>query len=309
MRLSSKLKLRHLEIFVEVARKKSVTAAAEALNMTQPGVTRTIRELEQVCQKPLVEKHGRGIRLSPYGEVFLDYAGLSLAQARDGVRALTELDEGQGAPVEIGALPTVSATIVPDTIARLLASGARSRFTVITGDNQHLLDQLRRGNLDLVVGRLPAPESMLGLTFDPLFRDRVVAVTAADHPLANALHINQEDLEQFPVLMPSKGSIIRPMVDRLMLEQGLSAPQATIETVSDSFGRSYTRRYQAIWIISQGVVTPDLEDGSFKKLAIDTSSTAGPVGLCIRREHRLSPSAQQFANTLRLVIDEMVPPA
>lgn len=96
MRLSSSLKLRHLEVFVEVARKMSVTQAAEALGMTQPAVTRALRELEAVCGKPLVEKHGRGIRLSSYGELFRDHAGRSLALARDGVALLQGLGRRRG---------------------------------------------------------------------------------------------------------------------------------------------------------------------------------------------------------------------
>ncbi|MEC9310968.1 MAG: pca operon transcription factor PcaQ, partial [Pseudomonadota bacterium] len=222
MRLSSQLKLRHLEVFVEVARQDSVTQAAEALGMTQPAVTRTLRELEAVVGKPLVERHGRGIRLSAYGEMFRDHAGRSLALARDGVAMLQGLDEAEGPRVAIGALPTVSATVVPDALAALRTEGSHSRFSVRTGDNQYLLDQLRRGNLDVVVGRLPAPDHMVGLDFDPLFRERVVAVVAHDHPLAALPHVPSEAFEDYPVLMPSEGSIIRPLVDRMFLEQGVT---------------------------------------------------------------------------------------
>ncbi len=303
MRLSAELKLRHLEVFVEVARQESVTQAAEALGMTQPAVTRTLRELEGVVGKPLVERHGRGIRLSAYGEMFRHHAGRSLALARDGVAMLRELDEAEGPRVAIGALPTVSATAVPEALARLRAEGSRSRFSVVSGDNRYLLDQLRRGNLDVVVGRLPAPDHMVGLDFDPLFRERVVAVVAVGHPLATASHLPTSAFEDFPVLMPSEGSIIRPMVDRMFLEQGLTLPRFPIETVSATFGRRFTLQHQAIWIISHGVVRADLEDGVLQLLPLNTDSTLGPVGLCIRSEHRLSAAAERFCATLRQACD------
>lgn len=299
MRLSDRLKLRHLEVFVEVARKASVTQAAEALGMTQPAVTRALRELEQVCGKPLVEKHGRGIRLSAYGEMFRDPAGRSLALARDGVTMLNSLGEAEGPKVAIGALPTVSATVVPDALARLRREGSHSRFSVMTGDNKFLLDQLRRGELDVVVGRLPAPENMVGVGFDPLFRERAVAVVAVDHPLAHLSQLPDTALQDYPVLMPNEGSIIRPYVDRMFLEEGLQPPRFPIETVSSTFGRRFTLAHQAIWIISHGVVQSDLEEGVLVRLSIDTSSTLGPVGLCIRSEHKLSPAAHRFCNTLR----------
>lgn len=299
MRFSSSLKLRHLEVFVEVARKMSVTQAAEALGVSQPAVTRALRELEAVCGKPLVERHGRGIRLSAYGELFLDHAGRSLALARDGVALLRGLDEAEGPLVAIGALPTVAADLVPDTLAQLRNSGAPGRFKVMSGDNQYLIDQLRRGQLDLVVGRMPAPETMAGVEFDPLYRERVAAVVASGHPLAGAPHVTPGAFEDYPVLMPSEGSIIRPLVERMFLEQGLTMPRFPVETVSSTFGRRFVLQHRAVWIISQGVVRPDLEAGTMAALPLDTGATLGPVGLCRRREHQLSVPAQRFSTVLR----------
>lgn len=299
MRLSSSLKLRHLEVFVEVARKMSVTQAAEALGMTQPAVTRALRELEDVCGKPLVEKHGRGIRLSSYGELFRDHAGRSLALARDGVALLQGLGEAEGPLVSIGALPTVAADLVPDTLAQLRAGSAPGRFMVMSGGNQYLIDQLRRGSLDVVVGRLPAPETMAGVEFDPLYRERAAVVVAKSHPLAGVAHLPPGGVEDYPVLMPSEGSIIRPLVERMFLEQGLALPRFPVETVSPSFGRRFVLAHQAVWIISHGVVRPDLEAGTMAALPLNTDSTLGPVGLCTRREHQLSAAAQRFCAALR----------
>ncbi|KPD14122.1 pca operon transcription factor PcaQ [Phaeobacter sp. 11ANDIMAR09] len=299
MRLSAHLKLRHLEVFVEVARQTSVTQAAEALGMTQPAVTRALRELEAVCGKPLVERHGRGIRLSPYGEMFRHHAGRSLALARDGVAMLQGLEADEGPQLRIGALPTVSATLVPDALAQMQAGMARSRFLVNTGGNQYLLDQLRRGDLDLVVGRLPAPERMVGIDFEPLFHERVAVVVASEHPLAGLGHLPVEALQSYPVLMPAQGSIIRPLVEQMFLEQGLVMPQAPIETVSATFGRRFVLDHGAIWFISQGVVRADLAAGIVHELPLDTTSTLGPVGLCIRSEHQLSATGARFCACLR----------
>ncbi len=299
MRLSVHLKLRHLEVFVEVARQTSVTQAAEALGMTQPAVTRALRELEAVCGKPLVERHGRGIRLSPYGEMFRHHAGRSLALARDGVAMLQGLEADEGPQLRIGALPTVSATLVPDALAQMQAGMGRSRFLVNTGGNQYLLDQLRRGDLDLVVGRLPAPERMVGIDFEPLFHERVTVVVASEHPLAGLGHLPVEALQSYPVLMPAQGSIIRPLVEQMFLEQGLVMPQAPIETVSATFGRRFVLDHGAIWFISQGVVRADLAAGIVRELPLDTTSTLGPVGLCIRSEHQLSATGARFCACLR----------
>lgn len=299
-----RIKLRHLETFVEVARLKSVSRAAENLHLTQPAVTRTIRELEDICGRPLVERDGRGIRISLHGEIFLKHAGSSLAAARNGINALAELSVTDGPKIRLGALPTVSASIIPQAVSDYLNSGMRNRLKVVTGENRALLDQLRNGELDLVMGRLPAPENMQGLIFEPLFRDKVILVARAGHPLAKHKQFRVEALNRFPVLVPTRQSIIRPFVDRLFVEQGITEPEQVIETVSDAFGRRFVEDYQAIWIISRGVVSAEIESGRFVSLPVDTDSTIGSVGLSTKADAALTPATSYFADIIRKIVAE-----
>ncbi|OKL45692.1 pca operon transcription factor PcaQ [Pseudovibrio exalbescens] len=294
-----RLKLRHLEAFVEVARLSSVSRAAEVLNLTQPAVTRTIRELEEICGRPLIEKDGRGIKISQFGEMFLKHAGTSLAAARNGINALAQFSAEDGPMIRLGALPTVSAALIPDAVDTYIASGMRNRLHIVTGENKVLLNQLRNGELDMVMGRLPAPENMQNLTFEPLYRESVVFAVDASHPLAGDAQVSVDQLGAYPVLMPSADSIIRPFVDRLFIEQGIPEPQNAIETVSDSFGRAFTRAHMAIWIISRGVISAEIQSGQFVELPIDTSSTRGSVGLVVRSDQSLGPASQFFADILK----------
>jgi LysR family pca operon transcriptional activator len=293
-----RLKLRHLEAFVEVSRQNSVSRAAEVLHLTQPAVTRTIRELEEICGQPLIEKDGRGIRITHYGEVFLRHAGTSLAAARNGINALSQLNYSDGPMVRIGALPTVAASLIPQAVKAFLDTGLRNRLHIVTGENHVLLDQLRNGELDLVMGRLPAPENMQGLVFEPHYRERVVFAVDKNHPLAGNPQISVSELDAYPVLMPSVASIIRPFVDRLFIEHGIPEPEQAIETVSDSFGRAFTQEYNAIWIISRGVIAREIECGQFVELPIDTRATVGSVGLNMRAGETLDTAAQCFAEIL-----------
>ncbi len=295
MLLSDRIRLRHLEIFVEIARHGSVTRAAEALSLTQPAVSRSLRELETTLGKPLTEKAGRGLRLSPFGVSFVEKAARAVALARE---AVDETRRSDGPPVALGALPTVSATIVPEAVARFRALALGSRLTVRSGENDVLLEQLQRGALDLVVGRLPAPERMLGLTFEPLYRERVVAVVARDHRLAGR-PLTPDALAAGPVLVPSRGSIIETSVARLLLEHGLTPPQDAIATVSDSFGRAFVLDHGAVWFISEGVVRADLAAGRMTALPLDTATTLGPVGLCLRQDAALASAALRLADLLR----------
>ena len=277
--MDQRIKFRHLQTFLEVARQRSVGKAADALAITQPAVTRTMRELEDILGVSLLEKDGRGIRISHFGEVFLKHAGESLAAVQRGMDSLAQALKSEGPPVRIGTLPTASATIMPDAVAEFLATGTGSQVTIVSGENRVLLNSLRLGELDLVVGRLAAPEYMTGLSFEPLYSEEVAIIVSPNHPLLARRNFTLGALANYTVLMPTKNSVIRPFVDRLLLTNGIPDLPNTVETVSDSFGRAFVTRHDAIWFISRGVVADELQSGRLAELEIDMGETRGAVGL------------------------------
>jgi LysR family pca operon transcriptional activator len=299
------IKFRHLQTFLEVARQRSVGKAADVLHVSQPAVTKTIRELEGALDVKLFEKEGRGIRITRYGEVFLRHAGASVAAIQQGIDSVSRAQTNSGPPLRIGALPTVSARIMPKAIQLFLAEETGSPVKIVTGENLVLLDQLRVGVLDLVVGRLAAPEQMTGLSFEHIYSEQVVLVVRREHPLLKAKSFNFSRLREFTILMPTRGSIIRPFAERFLLAHGIAELPVEIETVSDAFGRALLRQSDAIWIISEGVVAGDLADGTLMKLPIDTSETKGSVGLTTRADTEQSPAVEIVARTIRETVKEL----
>lgn len=280
----ARVKLRHLQTLLEVARQKSVGKAAQALNVSQPAVTKTIRELEEILDVVLFEREGRGIRLTRHGDVFLRHAAAALTAIRQGVDSVSQERFGEAPAIRVGALPTVSTRIMPMAMSLFLNEGIWCRVKIVTGDNAVLLEQLRLGDLDLVVGRLAAPEKMTGFSFEHLYSEQVVFAVRRDHPLLGLPTVPFKDLGNYPVLMPIKGSIIRPVVESYLLANGIHGFPNHVETVSDAFGRAFVRTSDAVWIISEGVVAGDISEGLLARLPLDTSETKGPVGLTVRTD-------------------------
>lgn len=302
--IDSRIKFRHLQTFLEVARQKSVMKAAAILHISQPAVTKTIREMESELGVAVFERDGRGIRITRYGEVFLRHAGAAITALRQGIDSVSNERSGEGVPIRIGALPTVSTRVMPHAISLFLQEETQSRIKIVTGENAVLLEQLRLGDLDLVVGRLAAPEKMTGFSFEHLYSEQVVFAVGASHPLL----YSQEDifslLAEFPILMPTKASIIRPFVDRFLIANGVATLPTQIETVSDAFGRAFVRSSNAVWIISSGVVADDVDDRSLALLPIDTSETRGPVGLTMRADITPSLPLMILMQTIREAAEE-----
>lgn len=297
--IDSRVKVRHLQTFVEVARQKSVVKAAELLHVSQPAVTKTIRELEEVLGVAVFERDGRGIKITRYGDVFLRHAGAALTALRQGLDSVSQERFGEAPPIRIGALPTVSTRIMPRAIELFLKENTWSRIKMVTGENAVLLEQLRIGDLDLVVGRLSSPDKMTGFSFEHLYSEQVVFAVRADHPLLKTKQSLFANLANYIVLMPTRASIIRPFVESFLIANGVASLPNQIETVSDSFGRAFVRTSDAIWIISAGVVATDIADGLLGILPIDTSETRGPVGLTMRTDAIASLPLSILIQTIR----------
>ncbi|KQW61710.1 MULTISPECIES: pca operon transcription factor PcaQ [unclassified Ensifer] len=307
--VNARVKFRHLQTFVEVARQKSVMKAAELLHVSQPAVTKTIRELEEVLGVAVFEREGRGIKITRYGEVFLRHAGAALTALRQGLDSVSQERSGDGVPVRIGALPTVSTRIMPKAMSLFLKEDTGARIKIVTGENAVLLEQLRVGDLDLVVGRLAAPEKMTGFSFEHLYSEQVVFAVRAGHPLLSGAQSAFAHLGDYPVLMPTRASIIRPFVEHFLIANGIPGLPNQIETVSDAFGRAFVRASDAIWIISAGVVASDIEDGTLAVLPIDTSETKGPVGLTMRADSIPSLPLSILMQTIREAAAAIAPKA
>lgn len=294
------VRLRQLSTFLEVARLGAVGKAADQLGITQPAVTRTIRELEAALGTRLVTREGRGIRLTAAGEEFRRHAGASVAAFRQGFDALKGLADRAAPQIKVGALPTVSARIMPRAVSELLAS-TPARIRIVTGENSVILDQLGRAELDVVVGRLAAPERMRGFSFEHLYSEQVRFVVRSGHPLTALREPALAEIAAYPVVMPTSTSIIRPFVERLLISHGLGEPATRIESVSDSFGRAFIRDSDAVWIISEGVVADDIAAGAFVALPIDTADTRGAVGITLRVDQERSAALEGFLRIVRRI--------
>ena len=299
MALDQRVKYRHLQCFLEVARQRSVVKAAAALSVTQPAVSKSMRELEDVLGVALFERRGRGVALTRFGDVFLRYAGASVTALRQGIDSITQARTRGAVPIKVGALPTVSTRVMPLAVQLFKQENMGTIVRVVTGDNSVLLSQLRTGDLDLVVGRLADPELMTGLSFEHLYSERVCFVVRPGHPLLKDKPFDLAGIARHTMLMPAEGSIIRPLVDRFLITHGVASIPDQIETVSMAFGRRYTRMTDAVWVISRGVVLDDLADGELAEFPVDTEATNGPVGLTNRADTPTSLPSVMLMHTIR----------
>lgn len=297
--LPNGIRMRHLTTFVEVSRAKSFVKAADALAVTQPAVSKTVRELETLLAAPLLDRSRRVVTLTPFGEIFLRHAEASLVSLRRGVGALLDARSPQAPPVRIGALPTVSARLLPQVLRAFMAAGLGAVPQVVTGPNAYLLSQLRGGDLDIVIGRMGSPGEMADFAFEHLYSERIAFVVRPGHPLLRNAPLEPAKIADYEMIMPPPGSAIHPVVEQLVLTLGLARPATVLQTVSSAFGRAYVRGGDAVWLISEGVVRQDVADGTLAALPVDTAQTLGPVGITTRADRPVDPANETLLGELR----------
>jgi LysR family transcriptional regulator, pca operon transcriptional activator len=291
------IKLRHLSAFVETIRCGSMKFAAARIYLTQPAISKTLKDLETILGARLLERDRGGITLTREGAVFRQFAEQGLAALSHGITSLDAMGAGAAVPLQIGALPSVAADLLPDVILGFDDLSPATPVTVEDGPIGALVDRLRSGDLDLVIGRMGRPDTMNGLSFTQLYSEQVVFAVSADHPLAQCDSVAA--LADWRVLYPPKGAAIRPLVDRFMIARGISEWRNRLDTVSGAFGRSMTLGpAQAVWIISQGVVSRDIAAGRMVTLPIDSSEMVGPVGILARSEEDPTPAMRLFRQVL-----------
>ncbi|MGV0909873.1 pca operon transcription factor PcaQ [Martelella sp. FOR1707] len=287
--LNPRLRMRHLRCFLETARRGSLSGAANALHISQPAVSKTIRELEEILGVELFDRSGRRLTLTRAGKIFQQYGGQALANL---TRAQDLVREGrpQRTRLVVGALPTASTSLVPQAALTLRQTAPECMLRVTTGPNWLLLSQLREGALDMVVGRMASAALMEGLSFRQLYSERIVAVVRRDHPLDGKMP-DAESLRNYPLMLPPPGAVIAPLVTAYLHALGLAQPEPAFESVALAFGRRVVLDSDTIWFISEGVVRDELEGGTLATLAIDDDLLGGPVGVSMRTN--VTPTAEQ----------------
>lgn len=215
-----------LPLLVAVGETGQVTLAAATLGVPQPTLSRGLARLGAVLGTPVIEKHGRGIRLTPAGEALVPHARAALVAVAAGVEAVREQDAQASGTIGIAFQNTLGDRVVPALIKAFRAEHPRSRFELTQGSHGQCLQALDSGAAEIAL--ISPIEERPDLTVVPLHAEPLVLLVPPGHRLAGLPRIDFVDAagESFIGLKPGFG--LRSMLDDLARASGFT-PQIAFE--------------------------------------------------------------------------------
>lgn len=295
---SQRIRLRHLHTFVAVAQQGTLGRAAETLNLSQPALSKTLNELEQLTGTRLFERGRLGAQLTLVGEQFLTHAVKVLDALNTAGQALNRKEGLNSDIVRIGALPTAALGIVPSVIGQFHQQQKDITLQVATMNNTMLLAGLKSGEIDIGIGRMSDPELMSGLNYELLFLESLKLVVRPGHPLLQET-VTLSRVMEWPVVVSPKGTLPRQNAETLLQSQGCKIPSGCIETLSASLSRQLTVDYDYVWFVPSGAVKDDLRRGLLAALPVPTQGAGEPIGILTRVDATLTAGTQTLLSAIR----------
>ena len=194
----SGIQLVQVEGFLEVARRGSVSRAAEALFITQPTLTARLQGLERELGTPLFLRTPHGMRLTDAGRAWIPYAERALRALVDGRDALEQVITASAGHLMIAAAPAVSTYVLPDLLERFVAAHPRVEVSVRTGHSEDVVELVLRDEVQLGLGRaIRHPE----LELRQFHTEDLVLVCAPDHPFTQLSSVTMAQVAAAGVLL------------------------------------------------------------------------------------------------------------
>ncbi|MFK4272387.1 LysR family transcriptional regulator [Streptomyces milbemycinicus] len=231
------MELQQMRYVIAVAETNSFTRAAERCLVVQSALSHQISRLEKELGARLFERTSRRVRLTPAGAAFLPAARQCLdAAERAAAEVAAAVGEVRGR-LAVGLIPTVTAVDIPGALRDFRQRYPQVRIGLRVGASEDLVEQVKQGALDVAFLGLPTTSRPQGVAAHELARDRLVAVVAPDHPLADEPEVDLRRLATEVFVDLPAGTAGRAQSDQAFSAAGLGRDVAFEVTTADFIGR------------------------------------------------------------------------
>lgn len=210
------IELRELRLFVGVAESRSFSACADKYGISQPALSRTIRQMEERLGARLFDRDTRTVNLSAAGEHLLPTAERIIREVDLGLQGLKQFVTGSRGRIVAACLPSLSASLLPGAIASFKTEAPDVEFEIIDGLSGDVIEAVLQGKADLGLALRPVQDS--ALEYREICLDPFGLVCRDDDPLAQAPSASWTDFERRPFIAMAPHSSVRMMTDAAFIQ-------------------------------------------------------------------------------------------
>ena len=286
------VKLESYRVFKEVAEVGNITAAAQALYISQSAVSQSIKQLENDLQTRLFSRNSRGVTLTAEGRMLYEYVRSAMGLLETGEAKLSQTRELQMGQLIIGASDTVTSQFLLPYLDSFHREHPAIHMQIISGRSHKVLGLLRSGKVDIAFASTPT--DLTSLETYPCFPTHSIFVAGAGYPCDFDHVYSLEEMSAFPLILLERKASSRLYLERFFLQNGLKlnpeielgARSLLVDLAAIGFG---------VAGVTEEFVTRDLESGRLRQLKTSFQIPPRSVDMCMLRDVPQTAAAERFA--------------
>jgi LysR family transcriptional regulator, benzoate and cis,cis-muconate-responsive activator of ben and cat genes len=292
------MELRHLRYFVAVAEELNMTRAAARLHVSQPPLSRQIRDLEDDLGVELIHHGSKPIRLTEAGQIFFSEAQAVLQRAAEATRSVKAICADANGQLNIGYAPSLTVKLLPEILRQFHEKNPAAQIHLHDLSTEEILCGLKDRRLDMALLIRPATKMLHGLLFENLQRYAVRVAIPLIHPLAKTRKISLEQLSNERLIAYTKSGYpeYHEMLAKLFAP-GKRTPRIAEEHDGASSMIAAVEAGHGVAVVHQGFAS--LTGSRLKLLPIQPSPAPFTIGILCRQENQ-SAIQRQFLAIARL---------
>ncbi|NWJ26893.1 LysR family transcriptional regulator [Rhizobium sp. RM] len=303
--LRAGLKMSHLRMLVMIEEHGQVSAAAAAMNMTQPAASRMLSEMEAIAKSPLCRRASRGVVLTKFGEALAKRARTILLELREASRELNQMKSGSGGSVYIGAVTAPAISLVVPAIRRAMDTYPGIEINVQVESSNILARELLAARHDFIIGRIPDDLDPSLFSIYEIGIERACLIVREGHPLLSRKPVALKDLSAYDWVFQPPGALLRRTMEDVFLAHGVAMPRNIINTPSVVLTLALVCNTNAIAPIAldmaEFVAAQQAQIGKTRVLPTEFDLNVKPYSIITTKGRVLPPSARLLYD---LVLEE-----
>ena len=292
------VRFKHLVLIDTLARTRNMHATATRMNLSQPALSKMLRDLEEQFGFALFERLPRSMPPTELGEYVVRYAQGVLADSQQFVDQVNRLRKGGHGFIRVGGIFAATPVVLPQAIAAIKARSPLLSIEVVEHSSDHLLAMLEQSKLDIMIGRFTEERVSQMVDYQPLEPEPFSLVVNSRHPLNALASTPLEALGDWPWVLYPVGTPIRNRLEQAFRVAGIATPADSVETISMPMFLQLLQSGPMIAMLPRSMVAAQLNSGQFKELQSPLHLPALEYGIVTRKDEPLTPSAREFVDIL-----------